>query len=191
MKEIDARKLACPKPVILTKKELDAMKTGVVCTLVDNKVATENLSRLAESMGLKATVEEVGEDYKVTINKDHAVEVKADDETFVIGVGTNVMGHGDEKLGAILIKSFMYTVSQTAPLPKTIVFFNGGVKLTCEGSEVLEDIKNMADNGVKIISCGTCLDFYGLKEKLQVGEISNMYTIYETLEKADRNIVLS
>lgn len=191
MKEIDARKLACPKPVILTKKELDAMETGVVSTLVDNKVATENLSRLAESMGLKATVEEVGEDYKVTINKDHAVEVKADDETFVIGVGTNVMGHGDEKLGAILIKSFMYTVSQTAPLPKTIVFFNGGVKLTCEGSEVLEDIKNMADNGVKIISCGTCLDFYGLKEKLQVGEISNMYTIYETLEKADRNIVLS
>lgn len=191
MKEIDARKLACPKPVILTKKEFDAMETGVVCTLVDNKVATENLSRLAESMGLKATVEEVGEDYKVTINKDHAVEVKTDDETFVIGVGTNVMGHGDEKLGAILIKSFMYTVSQTAPLPKTIVFFNGGVKLTCEGSEVLEDIKNMADNGVKIISCGTCLDFYGLKEKLQVGEISNMYTIYETLEKADRNIVLS
>lgn len=191
MKEIDARKLACPKPVILTKKELDAMEKGVVCTLVDNKVATENLSRLAESMGLKATVEEVGEDYKVIINKDHAVEVKADDETFVIGVGTNVMGHGDEKLGAILIKSFMYTVSQTAPLPKTIVFFNGGVKLTCEGSEVLEDIKNMADNGVKIISCGTCLDFYGLKEKLQVGEISNMYTIYETLEKADRNIVLS
>ena len=167
------------------------METGVVCTLVDNKVATENLSRLAESMGLKATVEEVGEDYKVTINKDHVVEVKADDETFVIGVGTNVMGHGDEKLGAILIKSFMYTVSQTAPLPKTIVFFNGGVKLTCEGSEVLEDIKNMADNGVNIISCGTCLDFYGLKEKLQVGEISNMYTIYETLEKADRNIVLS
>lgn len=101
------------------------------------------------------------------------------------------MGHGDEKLGAILIKSFLYTVSQTAPLPKTIVFFNGGVKLTCEGSEVLDDIKSMADNGVKIISCGTCLDFYGLKEKLAVGEISNMYTIYETLEKADRNIVLS
>ncbi len=191
MKEIDARKLECPKPVILTKKELDAMETGVVCTLVDNKVATENLSRLAESMGLKATVEAVGEDYKVTINKDHAVELKSDDETFVIGVGTNIMGHGDEKLGAILIKSFLYTVSQTAPLPKTIVFFNGGVKLTCEGSEVLDDIKSMADNGVKIISCGTCLDFYGLKEKLAVGEISNMYTIYETLEKADRNIVLS
>lgn len=191
MKEIDARKLECPKPVILTKKELDTMETGVVCTLVDNKVATENLSRLAESMGLKATVEAVGEDYKVTINKDHAVELKSDDETFVIGVGTNVMGHGDEKLGAILIKSFLYTVSQTAPLPKTIVFFNGGVKLTCEGSEVLDDIKSMVDNGVKIISCGTCLDFYGLKEKLAVGEISNMYTIYETLEKADRNIVLS
>lgn len=191
MKEIDARKMACPKPVILTKKELDAMETGEVCTLVDNKVATENLSRLAQSMGLKATVEEMGEDYKVTINKDHAVEMKSDDETFVIGIGTNVMGHGDEKLGAILIKSFLYTVSQTAPLPKTVVFFNGGVKLTTKGSEVLEDLKNMADNGVKIISCGTCLDFYGLKEDLEIGEISNMYTIYETLEKADRNIVLS
>ena len=99
------------------------METGVVCTLVDNKVATENLSRLAESMGLKATVEAVGEDYKVTINKDHAVELKSDDETFVIGVGTNVMGHGDEKLGAILIKSFLYTVSQTAPLPKTCLLY--------------------------------------------------------------------
>ena len=191
MKEIDARKMACPKPVILTKKELDAMEKGPVCTLVANNVATENLSRLAESMGLKAKVEEVGEDYKVTIEKDHSVEVKADNETFVIGIGTNVMGHGDEKLGAILIKSFLYTVSQTAPLPKTIVFFNGGVKLTTKGSEVLDDLKNLADNGVKIISCGTCLDFYGLKESLEVGEISNMYTIYETLEKADRNIVLS
>ncbi len=93
------------------------------------------------------------------------------------------MGGGSEELGKILMKSFMYTLTEATPFPSTLLFYNSGVYLTCEGSEVLEDLKTLEAEGVEIISCGTCLDFYNIKEKLQVGEISNMYTIYEKLKK--------
>lgn len=93
-------------------------------------------------------------------------------------------------LGEILMKSFIYTVTETEPLPKTIVFYNSGVYLTVKDSPVLDDIKVLAENGVEIISCGTCLDFFGLKEELAVGEISNMYTIYEAIKNAGRNMVI-
>ncbi len=93
-----------------------------------------------------------------------------------------------KELGKLLIKGFIYTSSEYDKLPKTIVFFNSGVKLTTEGSPCLDDLEKLQDNGVEIISCGTCLDYYGLKEKLKVGEISNMYTIYETLFNAGKVI---
>ena len=100
------------------------------------------------------------------------------------------MGNGDEELGKILIKSFIFTVSETSPYPKTLVFYNGGVKLTCEDSPVLEELKKLEDLGVEIISCGTCLDFLNLKESLRVGSISNMYTIYEKLRDSLNNIII-
>ena len=98
------------------------------------------------------------------------------------------MGDGSEELGKILIKGFIYTVSEYENLPKTIIFFNSGVKLTTEGSECIDDLKKLQAKGVKIVSCGTCLDYYGLKEKLLVGEVTNMYTIYETLYKSSKVI---
>lgn len=98
------------------------------------------------------------------------------------------MGKGSEELGKILIKSFMYTLTETRPYPKTMLFYNSGVYLTCEGSEVVEDLKKLEAEGVEIISCGTCLDYFNIKDKIQVGEISNMYTIYEKMKNASNTV---
>ena len=196
-KNIDARGMDCPKPVIMTKKELDKLKDGSLTTIVDNDVARENVSKLAEGMGYKFHVDEKDGDFYVKIDKDGSgvKNLKEDEKEsslkdMTIGISSDTMGSGDEKLGSILMKSFIYTVSETEPYPSTIVFYNGGVKLTVEGSEVLDDLINLEKAGVEIISCGTCLDFLGLKDKLKVGTISNMYTIYEQLRDKESNLII-
>lgn len=193
-KEIDARGMDCPRPVILTKKELDIMKEKSLTTIVDNKVAMENISKLAASLGYEFDVEEKDGDFFISIRKDgqEPVEVVKDKELkdMTIGISSHLMGSGDEKLGEILMKSFIYTVSETQPYPSTIVFYNTGVKLTTEGSEVLDDLINLEKAGVEIISCGTCLDFLQLNDKLKIGSISNMYTIYEKLKDKESNLII-
>ncbi|NLY66457.1 MAG: sulfurtransferase-like selenium metabolism protein YedF [Tissierellia bacterium] len=196
-KEIDARGQACPKPVIMTKNELDKMGKGIVVTIVDNEVAVGNVSKLANSLGYEFEVDKKKEDeYHITIVKgeaekeeEEAKEVKkADLDNLVIVISSNTMGKGSEELGKILIKSFMYTLTETRPYPKTMLFYNSGVYLTCEGSEVVEDLKKLEAEGVEIISCGTCLDYFNIKDKIQVGEISNMYTIYEKMKNASNTV---
>lgn len=196
-KEIDARGQACPKPVIMTKNELDKMDKGIVVTIVDNEVAVGNVSKLANSLGYEFEVDKKKEDeYHITIVKgeaekeeEEAKEVKkADLDNLVIVISSNTMGKGSEELGKILIKSFMYTLTETRPYPKTMLFYNSGVYLTCEGSEVVEDLKKLEAEGVEIISCGTCLDYFNIKDKIQVGEISNMYTIYEKMKNASNTV---
>lgn len=202
-KDIDARGMDCPRPVIMTKKELDNLKEGSITTIVDNDVARENVSKLAGSMGCSFSVEEKDGDFYININKDATVveevkEIKRVKEVIeekvlkdmTIGIASDTMGSGDDTLGKILMKSFIYTVSETLPYPSTIVFYNGGVRLTVEGSEVIDDLIALEKKGVEIISCGTCLDFLELKEGLKVGSISNMYTIYEKLKDKDSNLII-
>lgn len=192
MKKIDAKGLACPKPVILTKNALDDMEEGKVSTTVDNEVARENLKKLANSLNMECKVEDISdEEFIVTIEKKKTLNKEEEkEERYTLAFSSDKMGKGDDELGDILVKSFIYTVTETKPLPNTILFYNGGVKLTVEGSPVLEDIKKLEKEGVEIISCGTCLDFFKLKEKLGVGTISNMYTIYENLSQADKTLVI-
>ena len=102
----------------------------------------------------------------------------------VVAIGSAEMGNGDPKLGKILMKSFLYSLTQLDALPQTVLFFNGGVRMTTEGSESIEDLKALEAQGVEIRSCGTCLDFYGLKDKLRVGGITNMYVIAQTMAEA-------
>jgi selenium metabolism protein YedF len=192
--EVDARGQACPKPVIMTKKELDNIEEGVVVTIVDNEVAKNNVSKLAKSLGYEYKVEDKGEnEYVITIVKGEG-EVKEENTPTVqrgnkvVLFSSRTMGKGSEELGEILIKSFIYTLTESTPYPSTMIFYNGGVYLTCEGSPVLEDLKKLEKEGVEIISCGTCLDYYNLKDKLQVGEISNMYTIYDKMRNAAKII---
>lgn len=196
-KEINAVGIACPQPVILTKKEFDQMDKGIVEILADNKTCVENLEKFANSQGYTFKYEEKAEDrFLVTIEKTESSksqenkEVVKSNNDLVIAFSSNKMGKGDDALGEILIKSFIYTVKETSPLPKALVFFNSGVFLTTSEGQILDDLKDMASKGVKIISCGTCLDFYKRKEMLGVGEISNMYEIYETIKNAGNNITI-
>ncbi|NMA87035.1 MAG: sulfurtransferase-like selenium metabolism protein YedF, partial [Tissierellia bacterium] len=165
-------------------------------TIVDNEVAKDNVSKLANSLGYDYDVDKKSDtEYYIHITKG---EVKDEanvciPDTFkdlTIAFASNTMGGGSEELGKILMKSFMYTLTEATPFPSTLLFYNSGVYLTCEGSEVLEDLKTLEAEGVEIISCGTCLDFYNIKEKLQVGEISNMYTIYEKLKNPMNTITI-
>lgn len=192
--KIDARGLMCPKPVIMTKKKLEEIGTGSVTTIVDNEASKENLSKLAESMGLEFKVNEISkEEFHVTVNKEGDIEVKdiktsKDLKEEVIIFPKDKMGEGDDKLGKILVRSFIYTVSETPPYPSKMIFYNEGVRLTCQGSEVLNELRFLENEGVEIISCGTCLDFLEIGDKLEVGSVSNMYTIYEKIREEKSNI---
>lgn len=193
--EIDGTKKVCPVPVILTKKELDKEEVNIVETIVDNEVAKENVSKLGNSLGYEVEASKEGDNYRVTIIKGEGSLVSVEDnksdlKDMTVAFSADVMGRGDDGLGKILIKSYMYTLSEAAPYPKTLLFYNTGVNLTCEGSEVLEDLKLLESKGVEIISCGTCLDYLGRKDDLKIGSISNMYTIYEKLRDAESNITI-
>jgi len=193
---VDARGEQCPIPVVKATKAIAALtEPGVVDVHVDNEIAVQNLLRMASNKGYAAKSEQVEDrHYLVTIHADHSAPA---DETeaacvpdlrgnTVVAVGTATMGVGNDELGATLMKGFLYALSQQDELPGTILFYNGGAKLTTEGSASLEDLKTMEAQGVEIMTCGTCLDYYGLKEKLQVGSVTNMYAIVEKLTKAAR-----
>lgn len=189
MKEIDARGLQCPQPVILTKKALEEITEGEVLTIVDNITARENVSRLAGNLNLAYEITDRDGCFYIKINKTGAAEccVNAGGDTVIV-LTSDKLGQGEEALGKVLMKSYTYALTEVSPLPKTVIFINSGVKLAVEGSEVLENLQKLGDAGVELICCGTCLDFYGLKEKLRVGIVSNMYSIIEKMNGAAKVI---
>lgn len=191
-KTIDCRGLACPKPVIMTKKELETITEGEIEVIVDNEAARENVLKLLKSQGLEPKIEEKEGLFYVSAEKKDGCgcqEINFEEEAGpVILVASEFLGVGDDKLGAMLMKSYMYALTESDIKPKTMLFVNGGVKLTTEGSDSLESIKTLEGQGVEIMSCGTCLDFYGLKEKLAVGQVTNMYTIVEKTNSSPNTI---
>lgn len=191
MKEIDCRGMACPQPVITTKKALDEIEQGEFILIVDNPAARDNVERFAQSQGAIVGVEQKGSNFYLHIHKKSTSDLAKSIqkiEKVVVYINSNLFGVGEEALGAILMRSFLKTLLDLKPIPSKLIFVNSGVRLTTEGSEVLESIKALSNKGVEILSCGTCLDFYGLKEKLKVGVISNMYDIAQSLLDADRLI---
>ncbi len=193
MIEVNAIGNACPIPVIKTKKALSELGgAGTVTVLVDNETAVQNVTKMAQSAGGNVTSrKEEDKKYVITIEmekapvfEDEKEEKAARGGDTVVAVSSDKMGEGNDELGHVLIKSFIFAVSQLEKLPKTIIFYNGGAQLTCEGSPCLDDLKNLESEGVEILTCGTCLDYYNLKEKLAVGSVSNMYTIVEKLNGA-------
>lgn len=195
--EVNAMGDACPLPVVKTLKALKSLGgAGTVTTSVDNETAVANLTKMAQEKGCTVETVKVGDaEWHVTLATQGAVAVAdaaAEAAPFcgtatknvVISVYTDCMGRGDDELGRKLMKAFIFAVTQQEELPKTMLFYNGGAKLTCEGSPVLDDLKGLADQGVEILTCGTCLDHYGIKDQLQVGEVTNMYVIVEKMEKA-------
>jgi len=189
---VDARGLSCPAPVINTKKAIELNPQEDIITIVDNEAARENVKRLGENLGYRVQVTPKGGEYILTMTKGSSADACCVRETClsndVIYVSTDKMGQGADDLGKILIKGYFYALTEVKPYPKTLIFVNSGVYLTTEGSEVLEYLKTLADQGVEIVSCGTCLDFYHLKDKLAVGSITNMYSIVEKMNGADKVI---
>lgn len=194
---VDAMGKQCPIPVVMAKKALGELAVpGTLEVLVDNEAAVQNLSRLAESCHLPVRAEKKGEG-RFSVTMEVSAPVQPAEETvcapdargdLVAAVGSNRMGDGDEALGKALMKGFLYALSQLPTLPKTILFYNTGAYLTCAGSDSLEDLKFMEAQGVEIRTCGTCLDYYRLKETLAVGSVTNMYAIVETLAAAGKVI---
>jgi selenium metabolism protein YedF len=191
MKEINCRGLSCPQPVIRTKQALEELKEEEFTLIVDNPASRDNVERFVQSQGCSVRVEQKGQDFYLHIQKGGCgIETKlaSKAEKVVIYINSNVLGIGDESLGSILMKAFLKTLLDLAPKPSRLIFINSGVRLTSEGSEVLDTLNAFSEKDVEILSCGTCLDFYGLKEKLKVGIVSNMYDIAQSLLEADRLI---
>lgn len=193
-KIIDARGLACPQPVILTRK---AFQENVpITTIVDNETSQNNVTKMAEKSGYQVDVEKKDDGIYLSIQKTEKItEISSEvaSEKVVTGpqvmiISNEFMGQGDDELGHILMRSLMHTLTETSPLPDVIIFYNSGVKLVVEGSPVLEDIQTLKDQDVEILACGTCLGHFEIQEKIKVGEISNMYTIAETILGAGRVI---
>ena len=198
MIQVNAMGDACPIPVVKTKNAIKEMNgAGVVETLVDNEIAVQNLTKMANQKGYGVKSEKIGEnEYKVTMTIGDAVpaeeaeeevvcQVPAKGKNVVVVISTAQMGSGNDELGTALMKGFIYALGQQENLPKTILFYNGGASIPCEGSVSLEDLKSMEAQGVEILTCGTCLNFYGLTDKLAVGGVTNMYVIAEKMTQAD------
>lgn len=195
MFRVDALGKACPLPVIETRKALKEHE--VVETLVDNEIATQNLAKMAKQLGCQYEMKQDGPaHYTVIITREGAAPLpeettepeytcNASDE-YIVVINSPMMGVGDEKFGRNLLKTFIYTLSEQDVLPKRVVFYNGGVPLVTKDSESLEDLQTLAAKGVEIYACGACLNFYGLTEKVAVGEITNMYRIIEMMRTANR-----
>ena len=185
---IDARGDKCPEPVVKAKKALASIEgEGSVLLLVDNETCVHNLESLAKAQKCTFASTQTGEDaYEVTLGKTaESIAAQAECSSVmragepVVVISSATMGDGDDTLGGNLMKAFIFALTQQDVLPKSVLFYNGGVHLTCEGSPALDDLKALADAGVEIMSCGTCLKFYGLEDKLVVGEATNMYVIVE------------
>jgi len=185
---VDARGLACPQPVVLARKAMQ--QHGEFVVLVDDAVARENVKKLAEAQGYSCAEEASGNETRITMTRGDACVVGVSEALqggpVVVAVSSAVMGSGDDTLGSVLMKSFLHTLTEADQVPDTVLLFNSGVKLAVQGSEVLEDLKALADAGVRILSCGTCLSFFEIKEKLAVGAITNMYDIAGSMLGAGR-----
>ncbi len=191
--EVDARGLACPKPVINTKNQLEKIESGVVRVIVDNNIAKENILKLSKSLSYEATIKTENEnEIHIEIIKGERVEekeeIKNELSNTCIFLSSEKMGEGNDELGKVLMKGYIYTLTETKPYPKTIVLVNSAIKLSTENEATIENLSILENSGVEILSCGTCLDYYGLKEELKVGSVTNMYTIVDIMNKSSQTI---
>jgi selenium metabolism protein YedF len=187
--EVDARGLPCPRPVVETKKALEGIDTGTITVLVDNAESRDNVKRFAQSQGCQVDISEKDDIYYLDIVKVERAEstTRTTGQTVAL-ICTDRFGSGDERLGEILMKAFLNTLWDTEPRPAKLIFMNSGVRLTTEGSEMLDTLKLLETDGVEIFSCGTCLEYYDIKDKLRVGQVTNMYATVESLISADKVI---
>jgi selenium metabolism protein YedF len=196
MKEIDARGLACPAPVLQTKNAIEEENLNSIEVLVDNEASRQNVSRFLKSQGFEVSVQEREGDFHVTGRREGGVEPEglaaekqdAEKKKIMVMVANNCMGHGNDELGSKLMVSFLKTIKEMGDELWRLVFVNNGVKLTIAGSEVLSVLKEYEKDGLYILVCGTCLIHFSLLNKKQVGETTNMLDIVTAMQLADKVI---
>ncbi|MEI6100728.1 MAG: sulfurtransferase-like selenium metabolism protein YedF [Eubacteriales bacterium] len=182
MKIIDARGETCPVPVILLKKALAEANGEDIREIVDNELSKQNLEKMLNELGHPFETTEENGSYAVHVKlsgeEGKTVQEKPKQDSLLV-LSSDQMGRGEEELGHTLIKNFLYALTESDSLPQKIVLYNAGVKLACGDHEAVGDLKKLADKGVQIFACGLCLNYYGLAEKLQVGSVTNMYSIIQ------------
>ena len=196
MKEIDARGLACPAPVLQTKAALEQDHPASVSVVVDNAASQQNVQRFLESQGFQTVLEQKGTDYRVVATAGSATGEQlrpapgpqAAEKKIMVMCATDRIGFGDDALGQKLMVNFLRTLKEMGEELWRLVLVNNGVKLTIDGSEVLEDLRQYEKDGLKILVCGTCLDHFNLLESKQVGETTNMLDIVTAMQLADKVI---
>ena len=197
MIELDYSQHQCPYPVVETRKQMLASPGEVLCVRVGDKAGRDNVTRLAGKMGYQAATEAAGGGFRLTLTPAEgkiaetaaagtpATATVSSGKT-VIYCGSDRMGNGDDGFGRVLMRNFIATLLEMDPLPDTVLFVNSGINLTTEGSEVLEALKKLLDQGVDLASCGLCLEFYHKKEQLRVGRVTNMYEMADLQCQAAR-----
>ncbi len=202
--EVDARGKPCPEPVLAARQAIQGSEGRRVKVLVSSLASAENVTRMARSLGWLARLADGPGQGEYTLHLEPregasneaddgaADEARAEQDScgtptrLVVFLPSDRIGEGPEELGRLLAVGFLKTLREVSPRPASLVFMNTGVRLCCEGSEVVEALADLERSGVEILACGTCLDYFGLKEKLAVGRISNMFEIASTLASADR-----
>lgn len=194
-KIIDLSGLACPLPVIRTKETLEAGQSEEFIVVVDNEAARDNVSRFAQSRGCTVSVAQEGACYHLAISPPREQPRETcifpgaapAPQTTVVAFASDGMGDGDPELGAILMRAFCQTLVQL-PAPQKLLFYNRGVFLALNDSPVLSELKGLEEAGASLLVCGTCLDFYQVRDRLAAGSVSNMFSILEAQMQAGRII---
>jgi selenium metabolism protein YedF len=190
-KVVDVRGLECPLPVVRAKEALAEVEGGTLVVLVDDAISRDNVRRAAEKWGHGVAIAEQGGAIAVRIEKraPQAPQVELPQQRLTVAfISSDQVGRGEEPLGRLLMRSFLFALTQGSAPPNRMIFMNRGIHLAVNGSEVLDSLKALAAAGCEILVCGTCLDYFGLKDQVAVGRVSNMYEIVETLTEADRII---
>jgi len=196
MKEIDARGLSCPAPVIQTKAALQEERSPRVRVILDNAASQQNVQRFLESQGFQTTLEHIDPDYVVIGSSDSMPSAQplqvpkssSDTKKIMVMCATDRIGFGDAALGLKLMVNFLRTLKEMGNELWRLVFVNNGAKLTIESSDVLKDLKDYENNGIRILVCGTCLNHFNLLDRKQVGETTNMLDIVTAMQLADKVI---
>lgn len=200
-KVIDCRGLSCPQPVVETKAAIESLSWGRIKVLLDNEVSCTNVMRFVESQGHRVSCRQgnpgqwevlIEKNVEATIGSQQRETPVACDasasRSMVVCISSEALGRGDDELGRRLMDSYLDTLAQFAQRISHLIFINTGVRLVIEGSPVLDEIQDLEGMGVRVLSCGTCLNHFGIAERVKVGSISNMMEILEILSKAAKVI---